>query len=581
MNDASIPPAAAAEPDRRRLLAAAALAWVPATATAGPTPHAGASAQQLPQYGGTLNIGTVMHTMNALSWDPSTWPWKFNHDTGLVYEQLMAADLGKSLSRGGTHRFVADAWLPPDATRGELAESWVVRDNPFRVEFKLRKGVMFPARPGVMESRELVAEDVVRSYERLARSPRAIPGYFDHVAKVEATGRHSVLFTFKRYNSEWDYRFGWGYYSGIVPQEVVDAGAVQWKHANGTGPFMLSDYIQGNASSFVKNPVYWDKETIAGRAHPLPFVDKIVYRTIKDEATALTALRTGKLDVMELVSATAMEDLRRTTPQLQSSRWLSLAGTIVAMRMDTKPFDDLRVRRALNIAVNKQEIIKHFYRGHAELFAHPQHPDHGGYYEPLSAMPASIQELYAFDPAKARRLLAEAGYPNGFKFRVQVASSQNPDLITLVASYLQKVGVTVELVLSESGAMQKALFSGTNEPGFYMVSSITNPTTSLRKNFTSRATFNPARHADPEFDKKVDDLLAEPDERIRQVKVRLLTREIVDKAPYIWLPVPYVYTAWWPWVRNYGGELRAGAERPGPIHARIWVDQVLKKKMGY
>jgi len=62
---------------------------------------------------------------------------------------------------------------------------------------------------------------------------------------------------------------------------------------------------------------------------------------------------------------------------------------------------------------------------------------------------------------------------------------------------------------------------------------------------------------------------------------REMTREILEKAPSIWLPSPYYHTAWWPWVRNYGGELRAGAERPGPIHARIWVDQDLKKKMGF
>ncbi len=63
--------------------------------------------------------------------------------------------------------------------------------------------------------------------------------------------------------------------------------------------------------------------------------------------------------------------------------------------------------------------------------------------------------------------------------------------------------------------------------------------------------------------------------------IKELTREILDKAPYIWLPTPYIYTAWWPWVKNYSGELRAGAVRPGPIYARIWVDQDLKKKMGH
>jgi len=56
---------------------------------------------------------------------------------------------------------------------------------------------------------------------------------------------------------------------------------------------------------------------------------------------------------------------------------------------------------------------------------------------------------------------------------------------------------------------------------------------------------------------------------------------VLEAAPAIWLPSQYGYTAWWPWVKNYGGELRAGAERPGPIHARMWVDQEMKKKMGF
>jgi peptide/nickel transport system substrate-binding protein len=60
-----------------------------------------------------------------------------------------------------------------------------------------------------------------------------------------------------------------------------------------------------------------------------------------------------------------------------------------------------------------------------------------------------------------------------------------------------------------------------------------------------------------------------------------LTREILEQAPYVWLPIPYVHTAWWPWVKNYGGELRAGAVRPWPIYARLWIDHELKKQMGF
>ena len=57
--------------------------------------------------------------------------------------------------------------------------------------------------------------------------------------------------------------------------------------------------------------------------------------------------------------------------------------------------------------------------------------------------------------------------------------------------------------------------------------------------------------------------------------------DVLADAPYIWLPTPYVYTAWWPWVKNYNAELRAGAVRPGPIYARMWIDQDMKKKMGF
>jgi peptide/nickel transport system substrate-binding protein len=79
----------------------------------------------------------------------------------------------------------------------------------------------------------------------------------------------------------------------------------------------------------------------------------------------------------------------------------------------------------------------------------------------------------------------------------------------------------------------------------------------------------------------MDVVYQEPDEAKRQARLKEMTIEILDKAPYIWMPTPYLYTAWWPWVKNYNGELRAGAVRPAPIYARMWIDQELKKKMGY
>jgi hypothetical protein len=197
-------------------------------------------------------------------------------------------------------------------------------------------------------------------------------------------------------------------------------------------------------------------------------------------------------------------------------------------------------------------------------------------------MPESIKELYTFNPDKAKKLLAEAGVPKGFSFKVQVCSC-NPDhmdLLPLVSAYLEAVGVKLEIQPMEYAAFLSAMTTKTNAAGYFMNNGHTNPTTTIRKSFVTKEVWNPSQYSDPAFDKKVADMYLERDEAKRQVMIKEMTREILDKAPYIWLPTPYIYTAWWPWVKGYNGELRAGAVRPGPIYARMWVDQDLKKSMG-
>ena len=132
-----------------------------------------------------------------------------------------------------------------------------------------------------------------------------------------------------------------------------------------------------------------------------------MYRIIKDEATYLTALRTGQLDILEAIRWIAVDHLKETSPELQWNRWLNTSGEFIALRVDRKPFDDLRVRRALNLAVNQQEIVEYFYGGHAELMAYPQHPDFGAYFEPLEDMPESVQQN-SLTTLRRRRLLTEA-----------------------------------------------------------------------------------------------------------------------------------------------------------------------------
>lgn len=537
---------------------------------------------ETPKYGGDLNIGTVNVTLSPLSWDPADWTWKSNHDAGGQREQLFAGDLDKSVRKGGMYPFISDAYLPTESIRGELAESWVWEDD-LTLVISLRRNAMFTDRPGVMKARLLEAQDVVFSYDLVDQSPKRIPTYFDHIKKVYARDKHTVVFEFSEFNAEWMYRFGYGYYSGISPRELGNVDRKDWRNTSGTGPFILEKYVQANAHIYRGNDNYWDKETIDGQQYPIPFVNKVVYRIIKDEATYLTALRTGQLDILEAMRWIAVDHLKETTPELKWNRWLATSGTFMALRVDQKPFDDIRVRRALNLAINQKEIAELFYGGYAELMAYPQHPGFGEYFEPLEEMPQEVQELFTYNPEKARALLKEAGVPEGFTFDVQVCSCSpsNMDMIPLLESYLQKVGISIKIKPMEYASFLSAMTTKTHGPGYLLNSGHVNPITTLRKSFVTGQTWNPSQYSSEHYDEQIRLVHLERDEKKRISMLRELTRLILAEAPYIWLPTAYNHTAWWPWVKNYGGELRVGAVRPGPIYGRIWIDEKLKAELGF
>ncbi|HEX5515912.1 MAG TPA: ABC transporter substrate-binding protein, partial [Gammaproteobacteria bacterium] len=156
---------------RRRLLQSVATAALLGTASSV------ALAQQEPQLGGTLNVVTMYRTLDAVTWDFMHWPWKQNHD-GLQLSTLIAGDLSKGPGGSNENTFVASDYIPEAHYRGELAESWELKQDPLRLEFKLRKNVFWPAKEGVMERRPLVAADVVASFQEMWKSERRIPTYW-------------------------------------------------------------------------------------------------------------------------------------------------------------------------------------------------------------------------------------------------------------------------------------------------------------------------------------------------------------------------------------------------------------------
>lgn len=547
---------------------------------AGPAPAA--ADPGMPRYGGTLTVASELSTVSIAAWDPGDWHWKVNHDA-LYLDHLFVGDLGKSTAGGAAFDLGSGAWLPDGALKGELAESWEVIEVPLSIVVRLRKGIMWPARPGIMASRELVAGDVLFSFQRLRESPRATRGYYDYIERVEARDPHTVVFHLKALNSEWARRFGYGLYCGILPSEVGGLGRLTWENAVGTGPFSIESYREGSAYIYARNPLYWGSASFGGEAHKLPFIDRLVYPVAKDPAIVQAGFRTGKIDILRNIPWQAVEALKKTSPQLLWNRHLDSSGTFIALRMDAPPFDKLAVRKAVNLAVNRREIIEKYYGGDAELFNYPMSSNWRGYYQPLEAMPPGVSELFTHSPERARQLLREAGYPHGFAFDVQVSgsNSEHLNLLTLVAGYLEKVGVRLNIKPMEYGSFVGVLKNGRHAAGYMITRSHLTPVSTLARQFSSKIFWNASRYNDPKLDQQIRAAEYSRDESYRIRTVRAMTEDVLAQAPFILLPTHYEYQAWWPWVKNYDGEWYAGPVRPGPIYAQVWIDQEMKKAMGF
>jgi len=543
----------------------------------------GAAQAEKPVRGGELQLLNYAPSVNPISFDPADGVWKTNQDLGTVYEQFIVGDLSKAKSRGGTFDFEPDGWIPQSIYKGELAESWELKQDPLRVEINLRKGVMFPEKPGVMAKREMTADDVVFSFERNKASSRMPPDYFSFVSKVDAKNPHQVVFYFDHFNAEWEYRLMWGAYYVVYPKEVVDKGITDWKNANGTGPFSVAENVQNSHVSYARNPDYWGTAIVGGEEHKLPFLDRYTFRTVKDPSTQYSMLRTGKVDIMEVVPHDAVEELKKSAPDLKWREYIPYSGQIIGLRVDQKPFDDIRVRRAVNMAINRKEIIDALYEGKGDLLTFPAHPAYTDYYEPLEALPAEVQELFTYDVDKAKQLLKEAGLAKGFTFKTQVCSCNvaHMEMMPLIAAYLSQINVTMEIEPLEYGAYFSSVRSMKHPAGYMLTKGLTNPTTALRNSWGAGDPWNVSNWRDDKFEAGLKAVYAEQDPDKRNELLKELRNYALASANYIILPSQRTYRAWWPWVKNYDGELRAGTHRPGPVYAQIWIDQDLKKKMGF
>jgi peptide/nickel transport system substrate-binding protein len=467
--------------------------------------------------------------------------------------------------------------VPDQYLGGSVAESWEVTSD--QLIFHIRQGVMWTGREGIMEKRELTAEDCVISMTNYWNSFRKGTAN-DFVSSFEATGRYTMVANLSSYNANWPYVVAYGSRANLYPPEVIEAGPDDWKNQVGTGPFILTSYVAASEARYVKNPDWWDKTTINGKVYNLPFVDKLVLPVIVDEATQIAALRTGKIDFKVDVPLLYQATLSQTCPDLIQFKYLQGQVRAVRFACDTSTiFSKTDVRRALMIGTDLKFIRDSvFIEGELHGFpVGPALPE----YTPIEELPESTRELFTYDVTKAKKMLADAGYPIGFSMELVYDGNNitERDAADMLNAMWAKLGVTVKLIPLTGAALTNAVDGAQfKDAALGYGYSTTQPGVSMQWGVS---TVRGVRYKDDYFTEQFALAFSTTDLAERTALTKELAIRLVDSAAYIAMPTPYILGCHWAWIKNYYDELDTGYLNFMPMVGRMWIDQELKSELGY
>jgi dipeptide transport system substrate-binding protein len=343
-----------------------------------------------------------------------------------------------------------------------LAESWTVSPDGKRYTFNLRKGVKFHSNANFKPSRDFNADDVLFSWNRMADDNHPFHkltagqtfSYYDDmgmkniVDKVDKVDDYTVRFTLKRPEAPFlaDMAMDFAsvlskeYFETLQKKGTPNAADV---YPIGTGPFEFVSYQKDATIRYKAFDQYW-----GGR----PKVDTLVYSITRDATARYAKLKTGECQVMAFPKPADLDEMKKD-PQLNVLQKEGLNIGYIAFNVEKKPFDDKRVRQALNYATNKDAIMKAVYQGNGQVAKNPIPPILWSYNN-------SIKD-YPYDPAKAKELLAQAGLPNGFEVELwylPVTRPYNPDgkrMAEMIQADWEKLGVKTKLVTYEWAEYRK------------------------------------------------------------------------------------------------------------------------------
>ncbi len=402
----------------------------------------------------------------------------------------------------------------------ELAESWEQPDDVTYI-FKLREGVKFH------NGREMTADDVKYSFERVLDPETAAIGksYNDSIDTIEVLSDYQVKFTLKEPFAPFMTNLT-SLYGAIVPKEVVEENENLMLVACGTGPFKLKEWVPDNRVILEKNEDYFEE----GK----PTLDGIEYYLMADESSRIAALRTGNVHIIKLPSSAI--PLVEGNPDINILSYQTNDYSYLGFNLTLDKFKDPRVRQAMSYAINRQDIIDTVYNGEATIT---------GFVTPAMgrwAIDYANEDLYQQNIEKAKQLLAEAGYPDGFETTIAVGLYDDiRDTGEMLQKQLEAIGIKAEIQNLESGQYIDAWKNKTHEMMAGRNGAGTDPNRAVAFFFSTEGSANVWGYSNPEVDKLCDLGKVTVDEKEREEIYKEAQKLILEDCPNLFMASPMEY----------------------------------------
>jgi glutathione transport system substrate-binding protein len=411
----------------------------------------------------------------------------------------------------------------------QLAEKWDASPDARVFTFHLRKGVKFH------DGTPFNAAAVKANFDRIRNPDNKLKRYtlYKIISQIDVIDDSTVRFTLSEPFGAMIATFAHPAGGINSPTAVQKYGKEYGKNPVGTGPYKFVEWVPNDHITMVKNPDYWDKNNAAK-------VDKIMVKPVPEDGTRIAMLQKGDAQFINPVPYIQAEVVK-ADKNLSVAASESIYTFWVAMNVQKKPFSDLRVRQAMNHAINKEAIIKAVLRGHGKLADSPLAPQVWGY---------TPVKTYPYDPAKARALLAEAGYPNGFKTLLRgVAQTDPKEVMVAIQGQLKQVGVDAEILSLPSATLTAERFLPPAENKGEMDYAGWSPSTGdadwgirplLTKDNWPPSNFTIGFYSNPKVEELVKAALQTSDGAKRKAAYAEAQRIIMEDCPWIFLWVNYL-----------------------------------------